>query len=100
MGNLGNYQALTTVAKQVGGPTKLVVGILAVGTGIGITGTLGVQKIKKFINEKRNSKNSFSSETQEQNKPSRFAELIGKYEGQIFISDDFDEPLEEFKDYM
>lgn len=25
---------------------------------------------------------------------------LGKYEGQIWMSDDFNEPLEEFKDYM
>ena len=25
---------------------------------------------------------------------------LGKYEGQIWMSDDFNEPLDEFKDYM
>ncbi len=25
---------------------------------------------------------------------------LGKYKGQIWMSDDFNEPLEEFKDYM
>jgi hypothetical protein len=25
---------------------------------------------------------------------------IGKYDGQVWMSDDFDEPLEEFKEYM
>lgn len=28
------------------------------------------------------------------------AELCGKYEGQIWTSDDFDEPLEDFAEYM
>ncbi|MDR0919839.1 MAG: DUF2281 domain-containing protein [Oscillospiraceae bacterium] len=31
---------------------------------------------------------------------SKFAELLGRFEGQIFMADDFNEPLEEFKDYM
>ncbi len=26
--------------------------------------------------------------------------VIGKYDGQISISDDFDEPLDDFKEYM
>jgi len=30
----------------------------------------------------------------------RMAELCGKYEGQIWTSDDFDEPLEDFAEYM
>jgi hypothetical protein len=30
--------------------------------------------------------------------PSRFAELLGKYDGKIHIPDDFDEPMEEFTD--
>ncbi len=28
------------------------------------------------------------------------ADLYGKYEGQIWTSDDFDEPLDDFADYM
>jgi hypothetical protein len=34
------------------------------------------------------------------NKKIPFSELYGKYEGKIWMSDDFDEPMEEMKDYM
>ena len=30
----------------------------------------------------------------------RMAEIAGIYEGQIWMSDDFDEPLEDFAEYM
>lgn len=30
----------------------------------------------------------------------RMAEIAGKYEGQIWMSEDFDEPLEDFAEYM
>jgi hypothetical protein len=30
----------------------------------------------------------------------RMAEICGKYEGQIWMSEDFDEPLEDFTEYM
>ena len=48
MSNLGAYQWITTISKRVGGPIKLLSGILGIGTGIGIGGTLLVQsKLKK-----------------------------------------------------
>ncbi len=33
-------------------------------------------------------------------RPNRMAEMEGKYKGQIWMSDDFDAPLEDFKEYM
>jgi len=33
-------------------------------------------------------------------KKHRRSEFIGKWKGQIWMSDDFDEPLEEMKEYM
>jgi hypothetical protein len=33
-------------------------------------------------------------------KPSKLEEGLGAYKGKAWIADDFDEPLEDFKDYM
>ena len=51
MSNLGWYQIITTLSKKVGGP-KILIGLviaggLAVGTGLGIGGTLLTQKGNK-----------------------------------------------------
>ena len=39
-------------------------------------------------------------ETTIENKGDLRATLMGKYKGQIWMSDDFDDPLPEMKDYM
>ncbi len=36
----------------------------------------------------------------QQTRVNRMAELEGKYTGQIWMADDFDEPLEDFAEYM
>lgn len=51
MGNLGAYQVMTTVAKKVGGPVKLTVGVAVGGyvvirTAEGVIKT-GIKKVKK-----------------------------------------------------
>lgn len=73
MSNLGAYQWMTTEANKYGGPEQwlsaiksaaykkgasdmkntLVVPVLATGIGLGATGLLAVQKIHKWINDKK-----------------------------------------------
>ncbi len=36
----------------------------------------------------------------QQKRANRMAELEGKYKGEIWMADDFDEPLEDFAEYM
>lgn len=52
MSNLGWYQTLTTAAKAVGGPKRLVVLLVGGGTILGVGGTLGTQKVVKTIKAK------------------------------------------------
>lgn len=53
MSNLGWYQLLTTVAKKVGGPPKLVGLLLAGGYGIGIVVEIGGKEVLKIIKKRR-----------------------------------------------
>lgn len=49
MSNLGWYQLLTTAAKRVGGPKRLVAIIAGSGLAAGIVGTKGVEGINKKL---------------------------------------------------
>ena len=53
MSNLGWYQLLTTVAKKVGGPPKLVGLLLAGGYGIGKVVEIGGKEVLKIIKKRR-----------------------------------------------
>ena len=56
MSNLGWYQLLTTAAKTVGGPKRLVGLLIAGGAVAGTGGTLLTQKVIKKVSKKKNSK--------------------------------------------
>lgn len=76
MSNLGDYQWMTTAAKQAGGPdawldtikkaaynsgasdmkNTLVVPLLLTGIGLGSAGVIGYQKIKKWLSDKKEAK--------------------------------------------
>lgn len=60
MSNLGAYQAMTTLAKKVGGPVKLAILVAAGGYGVIRGGEAGVKAIVKGIkkhNEKKTTDN-------------------------------------------
>ena len=54
MGNLGDYQKITTMAKAVGGPKNLLALIFLAGSAV----TLGVGSIIYFIKRKKGEENS------------------------------------------
>ncbi|KJS75659.1 MAG: hypothetical protein JL56_07560 [Desulfotomaculum sp. BICA1-6] len=58
MSNLGWYKTLTTTAKAVGGPKRLLGLILASGAAVGIGGTILTQKAVKVVKNKINKKNT------------------------------------------
>ena len=52
MSNLGMYQAMTTIAKKVGGPVKFIGLVAASGYATGKLLETGVKKVRKKISEK------------------------------------------------
>lgn len=58
MSNLGWYQTLTTAAKAVGGPKKLVGLVFVGGAAAGIGGIILIQKAVKAIKNKINKQNT------------------------------------------
>lgn len=56
MSNLGGYQIMTTMAKKVGGPLRLVVMIFGGGAIVGGGAVAGGVAIKNIVAEKRNEK--------------------------------------------
>jgi len=62
MSNLGWYQKLTTAAKAVGGPKKLLGLILASGAAAGVGGTLLTQKVVKSVKRKISKKTIYNKD--------------------------------------
>lgn len=63
MGNLGLYQTFTTVAKQFGGPGKLLIAIAAGGVAVGVAiGAFAKPVVVKVVSaaKKRSMKNSIT----------------------------------------
>lgn len=58
MSNLGWYKILTTAAKRVGGPKRLIGLIFASGAAVGVGGTILTQKAAKVVKNKINKQNT------------------------------------------
>lgn len=63
MGNLGWYQMMTTAAKAVGGPKKLLALLIAGGAVVGTGFTLSVQAIIKKAKSEKNRQREMVKET-------------------------------------
>ena len=69
--------------------------LMAEAQGMSEDALLEVLRFMRFIKVESRREDAFATETE---KP--VIRKAGKYRGKIVMSDDFDEPLEEFKEYM
>jgi len=116
MGNLGLYQAMTWLAKRVGGPLALALITAAAGYLIGRTGEVGIKRAYKKIKRKLGSKIksydviSYGKESNglEFNAGDKFMvlesdgdavliELIGNTDNPHFVSGSFLSTISDFK---